>query len=678
MTATARDYRPEIDALRAIAVVAVVAFHLFPALVPGGFVGVDVFFVISGYLIIRNLLTGLAAGAFTFAGFYLGRVRRLYPSYLTVIAATSAAGWFVLTPDQLERFAASLIASVAYASNFVFVAESGYFDLGADQKPLLHTWSLSVEEQFYLVFPLAIALFRRRGWRPGTLLTALVVLSFAANVLLVGRAPSAVFFLSPFRMWEFALGGLLAAGAYPGARRGPLHPVLVVAGLGAIGASIFTFSGDVPYPGWAALVPVLGSVLVIGSARFLAGHPLIRVLSFRPLVVVGLLSYALYLWHWPLLVLFRVVAEKSQPSALEGALLAGATLGLAAISTFWIEPPFRRGVVSARATLGLAVAGSTLFAAVGLHGLVTEGAVYRFPLARVYAETRRGEVRERRLAESDQSDCGRFLQADGLEPAVLDEICVAYGSGDHVDYVLWGDSHVRNLGMALARQTDDTFLVVRTLGCPPFVGVRRSDATESAATCSVEVQNAVLAALERLRPDSVALVARWSLYHHGWRENGVVKNNTHFLCDDGTCGRASPATSLATMTRAFERTAKAVSAFSRLVVVEAVPTLRKTGDALVLLPPGKREAFVPTQAEHEATERALHALFETRREALGFQTFDPAADLCAAGRCRFQDERRLCYLDDNHLTIACWKRIASPLLPLLRGSTGWTGGASEQ
>lgn len=324
-------YRPDIDGLRAVAVVFVLIFHAFPSVLPGGFIGVDVFFVISGFLITGIIVRQLGTGSFTLSGFYFRRMRRIFPTLIVVLLATMTLGWFFFLPNEFVSLGKNVLAGALFFPNLMLLSEVGYFDVAAQLKPLLHLWSLGIEEQYYLAFPLFLMCFwRRRFMVWGVVVIALG--SFALSVLLTKSNPSAAFYLPFTRAWELMIGALIA-----------LVPRLVVnsnlrstLGCVLIGAAAFLLDPKTPYPGWAALLPTLGAALLIAAE----GSMLNRALALRPVVFVGLISYPLYLWHWPLLSFFGILDE--QPSALArgGILLASAAL--AYLTYRYIETPVRR------------------------------------------------------------------------------------------------------------------------------------------------------------------------------------------------------------------------------------------------------------------------------------------------------------------------------------------------
>jgi peptidoglycan/LPS O-acetylase OafA/YrhL len=363
-------YRPDIDGLRAVAVTAVVAFHVVPGLLPGGFFGVDVFFVISGYLISALILQQLGEGRFTFGGFYVRRVKRLLPALVVVLAVTLAAGWWVLLPDEYRDLGRDAAGSAAFIANFVLWSEAGYF-FQPDRTPLLHLWSLGVEEQFYLAWPAVLWLAWRRRWPLETIVLALTVLSFALNVHLTYADRSTAFF-SPFpRAWEFLLGAWVACRAHPvvagadRARARRVDDLRAIAGLALVLAPLVHVTGERAVPGWWAAGPTAGTALLIAAGPRAAINR--TVLASRPFGALGLISNPLYLWHWPALSLTAMVENPPSMAGRVGAALASVVL--AWMTWRGLEAPirFRTSGVRIPAALCAALAG------VALCGLLIAG-----------------------------------------------------------------------------------------------------------------------------------------------------------------------------------------------------------------------------------------------------------------------------------------------------------------
>jgi peptidoglycan/LPS O-acetylase OafA/YrhL len=338
-------YRPEVDGLRAVAIIPVVLFHMGVPALAGGYVGVDVFFVISGYLISGIIVAGLETGTFTFRDFYIRRARRILPILLLVTAATLAVGTVLLWPIELADLARSALATIAFASNILFWSQAGYFGPEAHDQPLLHTWSIGVEEQFYLLFPVLILVLWRLGQRVVVfVLTLLLALSLGAAIWASWAAPSAGFYLFPFRAWELLLGVLLAV-VRPPAPQGWLGTAFFVAGMAMIGAAVFTFTAEPGMPGGASLLPAVGTGLVIWSSESRGRLPML-VLGNPVATWIGKVSYGMYLWHWPLIVYLPLLGWTggwADPVAATGFLLF--LLALSSASFVLVESPLRKGML---------------------------------------------------------------------------------------------------------------------------------------------------------------------------------------------------------------------------------------------------------------------------------------------------------------------------------------------
>ena len=359
-------YRREIDGLRAVAVLPVILFHTGFSVFSGGYVGVDVFFVISGYLITSILINDLEQGNFSIAGFYERRARRILPALFFVMAACLPFAYMWMLPTQLKDFAQSLVAVVFFASNIFFWRESGYFAADAELKPLLHTWSLAVEEQYYLLFPVFLLL----TWRFGRsrVFWSVVVISVAS--LLIAEwgwrnKPSANFYLAPTRAWELLAGSICAFLSVGKAQRS--SNVLSVIGLGLIIFSIFAYDANTPFPSVYTLVPVVGTALVILFAE--KETWVARLLSLRSLVGIGLISYSAYLWHQPLFAFARI-RSLTEPSHELMGLLAAMSLLLAWATWYWIEQAFRKRanplLVTRRSVFAVSGAAGAMFISLGL------------------------------------------------------------------------------------------------------------------------------------------------------------------------------------------------------------------------------------------------------------------------------------------------------------------------
>src|SRR6185437_11564090 len=344
-------YRADIDGLRAIAVLLVVASHLHVAHFAGGYIGVDVFFVISGYLISSNIVPQIRAGSFSLTDFYLRRIRRIFPALIVMLAATIPLAWRFLFPTEMVEYARSLLAAVFACSNTLLWSWGGYFASQNELKPLLHTWSLGVEEQFYLLFPLcllALTRFRQQAWiKP--FICALAVVSLVAASILAYRNPHAAFFNVGLRAWELMIGAILSQRYVPSPHRRISRELATVLGLLAIVLPAILYTATSTFPGLTALPPCLGAALIIAAGENGASLPS-RLLSLPPLVFFGLISYSLYLWHWPVQVFYNLrhlqtCAPGSCAVPINHTAQASIFLVSTVIATLswqYVETPFRR------------------------------------------------------------------------------------------------------------------------------------------------------------------------------------------------------------------------------------------------------------------------------------------------------------------------------------------------
>lgn len=623
MNHPAREYRPEIDGLRALAIVPVVLHHAAPDLLPGGFAGVDLFFVISGFLITGIIAGELAEGGFSLWRFWERRLRRIVPALAAMLAASTLAAWAILTPEDFAQFAKALVAASVFAANLHFAERTGYFDSPEGAQPLLHTWTLGVEEQFYILFPLLLLAIWR--WRPRLLLPAAVLLglaSFALALWLAPRWPTGAFYLLPTRMWELMLGAACALLPHRPRANGTIAAggiALVLAGFALIGP-------DTAAPGLMFLLPTTGTALVLlfADRHSSAG----RALGWRPLVWIGMISFGTYLWHQPVLALlhYRHFGPLPLPVTLAG---IAASLVLGALSWRWIEQPVRRRRRLARPALLVAVCA----AALGL------------PLA-AGAGGYLGLLGPRSLGEAQR--------LDGLRPPHAATYLIA-PDADPLPFVLYGDSHAAQYYDAAAARFGPGALVSNA-GCLAAGGLSNLTPGEPEAGACAALPDQLVALARSRGVRTVIWAQRWerTLYRAG---------------SDEPLGTTFGA-GAAHLQRAMLRLADSLPQGTRILLVGNSPTAWAGGP---LLEGGwlrcRAWANVACPASYPAARaegRSVNSML--RAFAAGdprFTYVDAAAPLCPDGRCLVVQEGRLNYWDGSHMTTRAAARVMAQIDPAL-------------
>lgn len=638
-------YRADIDGLRAIAVLAVLVYHARPGWMPGGFVGVDIFFVISGYLISGHLYRDALAGRMSYADFYARRVRRILPALMLVTGATIAFGLVCMTPLELRELGKEVAAALFGLSNVYYFTGANYFAPTADKHALLMTWSLGVEEQFYLLFPpLLMLLMKLRRVPPVWGLAALMALSFALSLWLTQTHAKAAFYLPFTRAWELGAGALIAvaeAHMRGGEARLPGRAG-EAAGLGALAlfaAAIACYDRSIAFPGLYALLPVAGAVLALIAGGSWVNRVL---LSAAPMRFVGKISYSLYLWHWPLFYALRLLGLEPGGAAMP--LVLALLLLLAFLSWRFVEQPLRRRVLPRGAVLlryagavtAMALVGAALWKADGVPRRLDEG-------ARQIA----GEA-----AQGRNSQClALYGETAVRNPAA----CLPGGDAPAAPpVILMGDSHANALAPALAqaaRAAGRPFWHITKASCLPLADHAEDipDRPAHYAEC-LAYQQAAYALVERHgRGATVLLAGYWAAVREApLRSPGhATQGDPLAVLGDALAG------SIARLRRAG----------AEPVVVADVPHLafdpyeRRVG-ALIPARRALATALGGDAGEQENVTRAgeLRAdpsrpiILQTAKAAPGVRLVDPYAALCAQGRCRYGDERALYYVDWQHLT----------------------------
>lgn len=495
------NYRREIDGLRALAVIPVILFHAGFGAFSGGFVGVDLFFVISGYLITSIILAEYETGKFSLIHFYERRARRILPALFLVLAVSIPLAWLWLLPQDMKNFARSVAAVYVFSSNILFWHESGYFDTAAELKPLLHTWSLAVEEQYYLVFPLFLTLTWRMGKR--YVIGSLIIIAITSLIAAQRGAyshPTATFFLLPTRAWELAMGALVAClFAQRQISTSPhLNQLLSGIGLILIIYAVFAFNRNTPFPSLYALVPTIGATLIISFATpaTLVG----RILGGKLLVGIGLISYSVYLWHQPLFAFARQ-RNLTEPSSTLLWLLIGASVLLAYLSWRYVEKPFRRNEMISRAKLTtFSVLAGLPFLVFGVCGELSDG--YRVRMNA--AENQLSHLFLNHINLRDDGRCN--LDNDNYRLAR----CIKGDPRSRATIAVIGDSHAASLAFdldKLGKKQGFSFIQYTKNTCPLSLHLEMKPSNNCARFMSVTFDD-----IDKQDIKTVIVATRWQLY----------------------------------------------------------------------------------------------------------------------------------------------------------------------
>lgn len=656
------QYRREIDGLRAFAVLPVILFHAGFEIFGGGFVGVDIFFVISGYLITSILIEDLAQWRFSILTFYERRARRILPALFFVSLCTIPFAWAWMLPGQFAAFAKSLIATSLFASNILFWKESGYFAAAAEEKPLLHTWSLAVEEQYYVLFPVFLLL----AWRFGRTYVFWAIVALSAVSLAIAEwgwrnEPSASFYLIPTRAWELFAGSI---AAFIVQRRGvQTNELLAGAGLLAILCAIFFYDRHTPFPSVYALLPVGGTVLLIVFAS--AQTRVARVLGWRGFVGLGLISYSAYLWHQPLFAFARIYLL-DHPSAALMLALSVIAIALAYLSWRFVEQPFRgsqpifkgRGPIFLFSGVGLAA-----FIGFGLFAVQMQGFPQRLA----------PEVLEiARYQKDDNPFSGRCqFQRGRLSHPVTG--CTEFLEEGRAEVVFVGDSHSDAISyqaqLALQQQGISSYAVAYS-GCPAVPGFRRADLS-SAHLCDAYNKD-MHAAAEALGAKTLVITSRFvaTLAGTGFDNGeGGVEDEGDVTSDLRRIGPEGAVSALdgAGLRAAIQEELQGLSKRFNLVVVHPIPEVG--WDVPLYMAKckarGIEDCAVSTSlARYQERSQVAAGLFEglDRTKVSHVRPQDMLCSQEGAARCMASRDGVPLYFDDDHLANSTGAALLAPYI----------------
>lgn len=639
-------FHRDINGLRAIAVISVVCFHFFPNIVPGGFIGVDIFFVISGFLMAKVIFLKIYSEDFALMPalmkFYQARVKRIMPALAWLCLALLVWGYWQFSTPLLAEVSKQSLSSVLFVSNFVYLFDVGYFDAAAQNKWLLHTWSLSVEWQFYLLYPIFLLVIMHNlnyDWLRRIMLIATII-SFLLSVYLSDyfgfhsnpTLANAGYYLLPTRLWEMLMGGLAYCYGCGKFRLSWDAKIMVTRlSLIAIVASFWLVSEQTPWPGFWTLLPVLATYLVITFYFELVPPPTHHaVITSKPMQAIGRWSYSIYLWHWPMV----VAGGYYQLSYwwLFGPLLS---VILGWFSYKFIEQP-------SRPKLNIAV-----FIAV----LLLSG----WPIVNKWQQNSAKQVAH---LSYPSSICEGFT-----------DYCQTYGSdkSQPIDFIIWGDSHSKVLARALALEGYH-LAVFTSLGCPPINGIRRVDGMGGDSGCNSKINDRIYQhLLLKSTIDTTSqliLIGRWSVYHWGWHKNGQLQKANHYLCyeDCHTLVASSIAAqfSLGGWQRGLEDTIEGLTPHYQLTVFKGGPSLKVRG---IDYHDAKWQQL--SIDEHLAYQQATDEVIDKLSNKYAFNTIEHGRLWFEDGKMKMYHDQDLLFNDDNHPTLKAWQVIMPSLVKQL-------------
>lgn len=640
-------YRPEIDGLRALSVLGVVLFHAGLG-IPGGYVGVDVFFVISGYLITSIILKDIKEGTFTFSGFWARRIRRILPAVSVMAFACLIAGYFFLIPTSYFDFSRSSFAQSLMLSNIYFGRNTGYFSEVAEYQPLLHTWSLAVEEQFYFIFPLVIVLLCRFFKKQVLwIVAAAACLSLIWSIYVIQHDHASAFFLLPARAWELLAGAAIAASQHRFILSRRTAEISSFAGLALIFMAMFLYDTDTVFPGITALLPVTGAVIFIAGCKD-RKTVASRLLSVKPIVFLGLTSYSLYLWHWPLFSFARhLLIDIDTPTRLT---LVLASLLLGVLSWKFVENPFRKGTLLTRPSsafkFGFATLSLLVVSSLGIRML--DGVPDRYdPNEFLIIEDISWQDRQYMVTDA----APKFIGASNPD-----------GDGSTPDFVLWGDSHAASMAKTINRLAEERDMVGEaylTNGSIPIPGLWVPSWSDSRNRRDHVRNSEILQSIVDRKIPNLILVVRWSLYTGGRSPLEIRCNRALYetMVTDHEVDTVTPEIAAASVHRQLEAMIEQLSdSGTRVWLIRQVPETTDVDMGLHFylaqyFPALNHLDIVPVNMDdHQHRRRHADAAFKDL-DSPWLTFIDPAPRFFDNKRAELEVyAERSYYKDDNHLT----------------------------
>lgn len=631
-------YRPDIDGLRAVSVIAVVLYHYFPNYFGGGFVGVDIFFVISGYLVTSILVSSNKANQFSFISFYYRRIRRLLPSLIVVLLSTLIFGAIVLLSDEFQSLGLHTLAATFFSSNILLAHEAGYFDASVIYKPLLHLWSLSVEEQYYLVWPLIVWFaLKFKKVRLGFVLWVLVGCSFLFNVIYINIDQTHVFYSLTSRIWELAFGGLLTCLNLDSLCNKKYYlNIFSVVGLLGILISIFSLQNNISYPGFVAALPVISAGLLIsaGSETYLN-----KIISQKYFVYIGLISYPIYLWHWPLNSFAHVILSEQVSWLLKIALIF-VTFLLSILTFEFLEKPIRQ--ISISNYLVFKIAAAFLFIGGMGYGIwIFKGFPERYPAIESLLSSRIG------LHNADNNS---VITKECRSKFINTEMCVIADVTKEPTVVVIGDSHAASTYYGVnSYYTDkkENVLLLSRLATPPFLGVFVNHQGEKH-----DLEDVFHYITQSKSIHTVVLSAFWSAYYEKTNMRSLMADHKYWMHN-----KNNPAEKNQNhiFTNALTKTLKRLIGLKKnVVIVLNVPLIDFNIKSCLKRP------LINSVSPCLITEDYARTRYNKYRNAIAevvrqfpkdsVQIYDPVLYLCSQGACPLIRDNKLIYIDTNHLS----------------------------
>lgn len=635
------NYRPDIDGLRAIAVLSVLFYHAGIEIFSGGFVGVDVFFVISGFLITTIIVRENEVGEFSFIRFYERRIRRIYPALYVLILLVMLGAFILYNPETFQQVGKSAMAATFFSSNILFWYEAGYFDAPSSLKPLLHTWSLAVEEQFYILFPwLVYALMRFASKWYKTALAVLALTSFLASVYFVQTEPTSAFYFFHLRAWELMIGGLLAVKLIPQVKNTVSRNALSLTGFIMILYGIFSYSQEIAFPGTAALLPTVGAALIIYSG--VNGTTLIgKFLGLTPVVFIGKISYSLYLWHWPIFIFGKYYIIR-EPTNWDTLIWLIASFVIASISWKFVENPFRARMYLEKPKI--------FYFAGGVMALtmILAGAVY---LGNGLPQRFNPEQFAQIFTADKQWD--RWKKCNNSVITDLSELVICEIKSDNVSpsFLVWGDSHARSLAPVIEASAKENHLsgyLITRPACPPLLGVDRVGEQRCSDYSEITIQYI------KAHPEltTIILSGRWTMSADGRRYKNEDGSNVILIDHQFPTPKGQNAV---IFEAGLDRTVSKLIALRRnVVIISSIPDIGYdvTSAYFISIRTGRdiNTVIAPTIDEYLERNRVVISVMNDIKLRYNVQIVEPATVLCDENICLVASQGRPLYRDSDHLS----------------------------